>query len=50
MALSQYKVDTATQIDLVWCMRSTTAGKVSLQDGFELKGRIYLSLCYSTVT
>ena len=31
-------------------MRSTTAGKVSLQDGFELKGHIYLSLCYGIVT
>ena len=34
----------------VWCMRSRTVGKVSLQDGFELKGRISLSLCCSTVT
>ena len=33
----------------VWCMRSTTVGKVSLQDGFKLKGRISLSLCYGTV-
>ena len=33
----------------VWCMRSITVGKVSLQDGFKLKGCISLSLYYGTV-
>ena len=32
----------------VWCMHSRTVGKVSLQDGFGLKGCISLSLCYGT--